>query len=366
MKNINFRNIIDDALFPLMRERCVMLNLPYYPNPGDCMIWMGMEQFMHRHGIECIYRSSAETFLYRPLTDDVVICFVGGGNFGDVWNEEEQLVCKVSQLYPKNRIVVFPQSVHYCDEKRLLSESAILSLHSDLHICARDKASYKLLNLHFSQNNILLVPDMALYLHFSHVPSVNEKRNLLFLKREDKEAVDYNCWSINNADITDWPMMDLTKINVQNNILSNRMRHWFLRHLGKFINEKNVIFIYRLCSIKFLKAIENKSCPIDERWLNVLAELWYIEYLAKTKTTNFIMMLDWFAYKFFMPIQVQYAAQYINQYKRVITTRLHGGILAFLLQKEVDFIDNSYGKISAIVDLWLSNFTNVRMMRVNS
>ena len=366
MKNLSFRNIIDDALFPLMRERCVMLNLPYYPNPGDCMIWMGMEQFMHRHGIECIYRSSAETFMYRPLTDDVVICFVGGGNFGDLWNKEEQLVCKVSQLYPKNRIVVFPQSVYYCDEKRLLSESAILSLHSDLHICARDKASFKLLNLHFSNNNILLVPDMALYLHFSHVPFVKEKRSLLFLKREDKEAIDYTHWIINDADISDWPMMDLTKINAQNKNLSSRIRHWLLRHMGKFIKEKNVILIYRLCSIKFLKTIENRSCPIDERWLDVLAELWYIKYLTKNQTPTFMMLLDWFAYKFFMPIQVQYAAQYINQYERVITTRLHGGILAFLLKKDVDFIDNSYGKISAIVDLWLSNFTNVRMMRVNS
>ena len=77
------------------------------------------------------------------------------------------------------------------------------------------------------------------------------------------------------------------------------------------------------------------------------------------------MVLDWLAYNFFMPIQVHYAAQYINQYERVITTRLHGGILAFLLQKEVDFIDNSYGKISAVVDLWLSNFTNVRMLKEN-
>jgi hypothetical protein len=88
--------------------------------------------------------------------------------------------------------------------------------------------------------------------------------------------------------------------------------------MGKFIKEKNVILIYRLCSIKFLKTIENRSCPIDERWLDVLAELWYIKYLTKNQTATFMMLLDWFAYKFFMPIQVQYAAQYINQYELIV------------------------------------------------
>lgn len=363
MKNVNFRDIIDNTFLPLMGKKCVMLNLPYYPNPGDCMIWMGMEQFMNRHGIECVYRASAETFVYRPLPCDVVICFVGGGNFGDLWNEEEQLVCGVSKLYPHNRIIVFPQSVHYCDEKRLLSESNTLSQHSDLHICARDEKSYQLLKSYFSQNNILLAPDMALYLEFPFKELIEDKGKLLFLKREDKEAINYGRWNITNADIMDWPMMDLKNIDIINDTFINKMRHRLLRQLVKFVGTKNVVFMYSLCSVRFLKSIDNNSYSINDRCMSVLAEIGYLKYLAKNKSATSLILVDWFAKNYFLPIQITCALDFINQYNHIITTRLHAGIMAILLDKEVEFIDNSYGKISATYQSWLADLPNVKLYK---
>ena len=50
---------------------------------------------------------------------------------------------------------------------------------------------------------------------------------------------------------------------------------------------------------------------------------------------------------------------YRSGYKNIYTTRLHGLILAALLGKETYFLDNSYGKVSAVYDTWLKDVDNV-------
>ena len=72
--------------------------------------------------------------------------------------------------------------------------------------------------------------------------------------------------------------------------------------------------------------------------------------------------MDWFAYTYVMPMQIAYAMEFIGQYDRVITTRLHSGVLAMLMGKDVEFVDNSNGKISALYDTWLNEATNVKMI----
>ena len=73
---------------------------------------------------------------------------------------------------------------------------------------------------------------------------IEDKGKLLFLKREDKEAINYGRWNITNADIVDWPMMDLKNIDVMNDTFINKMRHRLLRQLVKFVGTKNVVFMY--------------------------------------------------------------------------------------------------------------------------
>lgn len=51
--------------------------------------------------------------------------------------------------------------------------------------------------------------------------------------------------------------------------------------------------------------------------------------------------------------------EFVSQYKAVYTTRLHVMILSVLLEKPVQFIDNSYGKLSSFYDTWLKNCRGV-------
>ena len=360
---MNFREAIDRVLAPLMSAKCAMLNLPYYPNPGDGMIWLGMEQFMAKHGVECVYRASAETFEYRELGADVTICFVGGGNLGDLWyKKEEQPVCKVARMYPNNRIVVFPQSVFYESEERMFQDAKVLAQHPDLYICARDKQSYALLKEHFSKNHILLVPDMALYLELNIAPMANTNRTL-FLKREDKEACDYTGLEIGDAEISEWPMMVFDKdIESRYKEETALRRKWFML-LSKIMPSSCTVGIYQLLSKDFWARVMHGNLTQYERWQNILCEFVFIYFAAAERGRGLNSLFDWFARTYFMPELVNYAMNFINQYDKIITTRLHSGVMGMQLRKEVVFVDNSYGKISALYEAWLRGEKNVSMKK---
>ncbi|MBX3618894.1 MAG: polysaccharide pyruvyl transferase family protein [Rhizobacter sp.] len=55
--------------------------------------------------------------------------------------------------------------------------------------------------------------------------------------------------------------------------------------------------------------------------------------------------------------------RFFGQLSAVRTNRLHAGVAAALMGCEVTYLDNSYGKISAVYDAWMSHLPSVRFER---
>lgn len=341
-----FREIIFNNISTLVGKRCVMPDLPYYSNVGDLLIWEGMEQFLKDNGTDCLWRSSVSTFEYKELPDDVTICLVGGGNFGDLWRGLQEFKNKIIKLYPKNRIVIFPQSVHYDDMQLCKEDSEVFAAHKDVHICVRDKKSFDFLKENFPTCDVVLVPDMALYLEFEHNQSKTGRT--LFLKRNDKESVDYSGFSTEKMDVMDWPMHQ-SDSQIKWGFL-DKIRHKMLRNeVGKCDNSKAIRQLER----KFAKTISPKEINISKKWQKVANELAYLSYLNKQKFPKKLnKIIDWFVRNYYQPLTINYGVDFINQYDVVYATRLHAAVLGYLLGKEVHLIDNSYGKISSFFDTW--------------
>lgn len=341
-----FREIIYNNLSPLVGKRCVMPDLPYYSNVGDLLIWEGMERFLNDNGTECLRRSSVSTFEYKEIPEDVTICLVGGGNFGDLWRGLQEFKNKIIEQYPYSRIVVFPQSVFYINKQLCKEDAEVFAAHKDVHICVRDKKSYVFLKENFTNCDVLLVPDMALYLEFN-ANSVKTDRKL-FLKRNDREAIDYSGFNTEGMEVSDWPMH-----NLDNQIkwyFTDKIRHKALRNtIGKSDDTKTKRQLER----KFAKTISPKDDNISDRWQKVDNELAYLSYLNKQKFPKKLnAIIDWFVRNYYQPLTIQYGVDFINQYDVIYATRLHAALLGYLLGKEVHLIDNSYGKISAFFDTW--------------
>lgn len=298
------RDLIVNTLTPLISDSYVLWDLPYYTNIGDILIWEGTENFLKQLSSQCISKCSYQTFSYKPLPKDTTILLQGGGNFGDLWRVHQEFRLKIVELYPDNKIIILPQSVHYQDTKILERDAELMGKHSNLTICVRDTKSWDILGSYFYKNNLLLLPDMAFCISQQTLNQYSGKSTskVLYLKRNDIEfcAKNYESYIIEDlhlVDIRDWPTMEFIYIR--------------FKILGKLINFQQ----YKLA--------------------NAFASIFLKTYLIKK------------------------GGRFLCRYNKIYTTRLHVAILAILLNKPFVFFDNSYGKNRFFYETWLKDLDNI-------
>jgi pyruvyl transferase EpsO len=187
-------------------------------------------------------------------------------------------------------------------------------------ICVRDNKSLELAKKYFSNNKILLIPDMAFCIDMSKWQSSINKAtstNCLFVKREDKElSSDLSNEIIpDNAIVSDWPTINN---NVCKNIIKTGGR---LEHFDSIFGTQFKRFFYKI-------------------------------------------FVDPFFYHFIRPRFVKIAIVFLSKYHTIYTTRLHVSILSVLLEKKNTIIlDNSYGKNSAFYETWLSDVDGLELYK---
>lgn len=295
---------------PLIKEDFVYLDLPYHNNIGDTLIWEGTLAFFKHLSHKCIYRAAVPTFKSSNIpADRGTILLHGGGNFGDLWPEHQLFRMDIIQKYPKHRIIILPQTFYYSDELLMKKDAEIMAKHPDLHICARDHKSLALLQEHFGENNILLVPDMAFCIPQKTVDKyrVKEEDKTLILKRADKELPEGSVEKLqpagSNVEIRDWPSLEIDNPP----------------------------------SVKLYALLNNK-------------------YSSRG-------MVDWYAHHFFKNKLLKIGVAFVSQYNEIYTTRLHVAILAVLLHKHCYFLDNSYGKNSTFYDTWFKDLEDITFLK---
>ena len=306
------RKIIDTNLLPIIGKRVVLLEVPYYLNIGDLLIWKGELEFLKRNKKEVLYSSSSYNMDFsKKIDSNVTILLQGGGNFGDLWKEPHDFRKKVIEQYPKNKIVIFPQTIFYTEEKALLEDVEFFSKYRNVIICARDERSYNILQKNFV-NKSLLLPDMAFYINIkTHI--LNKSERVLYAQRLDEESLKEMSFKgiPQNAEVHDWPTFE------------------GLRNVSSFLS-----YITRCAQI--------------------------VDRLCGTKLC--IKITDYYWLKIRMPKFIKIGIDFINEYGVIYTTRLHIGILGLLLGKQVFFLDNSYGKLSGFYNSWLKNIKNASLV----
>lgn len=308
-KITELKNKITEELTSLIRGDYVLLNLPYYENIGDTLIWEGEEAFLSKLPYKCLYRSSIGSYRANKNIDAATtILMQGGGNFGDLWDGHQQFRIDIITKYLANQIIIFPVTVHYSNKDEIVKDAQLMGQHENLTICVRDKNSYDLLTQYFS-NNILLLPDMAFCIDPIQLKKYLSKstKETLLLKRTDKELsaeYDYKQHITQNGtiDVLDWPTKQKGNL------------------IQKIIN----------------RPLHRKS--------------------------PFKSFADYYAYNFYRPYLIKKGVQFLSSYNNIYTTRLHGAILSTLLQKPYTFFDNSYGKNKGFFDAWLSDVDGINFI----
>ncbi len=299
------RNKVRLSVGPLITGDYAVLDLPYYDNPGDTLIWEGTLEFLKEIRGKCRYAAGKDNYVPGKVKPGLTVLLQGGGNFGDLWPAHQEFRKRVIESCRDNRVIVLPQSVHYQDYANLKADAEFFKAHPGVIICVRDRKSQEILEADFP-NRILLVPDMAFFADVAKYRGAvaSESGRTLLAKRVDKEAPADADFSVvpGAAEIRDWPMVETYPASLYEG-LEHKLRR----------------------------------CRRVKKWFGV-------DLAART--------VDRYWHRVMRPAYVREAVEFIDRYDEVWSTRLHVTILSMLLGKRVHVIDNSYNKTRNFLETW--------------
>lgn len=313
---IKLRETLKKTLSNIIGKKVALFGMPFHGNIGDSLIALGELHMIRDLRLKCVYKRQLLDGIteFPKLSKDITILFQGGGDFGDVWPLIHQDRLKIMEHYRDHRIIVLPQSIKYNDDITMRAECLELSCFPDLHICCRDKESYRIMK-DMGLKNPYLLPDMAFYIDqkklIKHI--IRPKFKRLYLKRIDKEF-SKNDFISDEDIVSDWPLID-----------------------NKF------------CAFRFNMRLNAITGMVYKRGYNNIGD-------TVQKFSN------WINCEFMYDRIASCGVRFLSEYDDIIVTRLHAAILAVLIGKQVTLLDNSYHKNKRFYDSWLVDVKDVKFI----
>ncbi len=191
-----------DFSFSYVQKQCegsskkyFLLNTPDYMNLGDHAITIAESKFLTETVGDFIEVGSnicnieGLKKLHSLVKPDDVIFIQGGGNMGSLWRFCEENIRNIVELFRKNKIVIFPQSVYYENTEDALESffksKQCYDKHENLLICSRDRRSYEFVNKSYKCNSMLL-PDVVLTMDYN---CKSTRAGIGLILRDDKEKL---------------------------------------------------------------------------------------------------------------------------------------------------------------------------------
>lgn len=232
-------------------KKFFVFGTPIHGNLGDHAIIYAAQKFLEGN-FENYKVIEVDSFLVkwfigvfkRIIKKDDLIFINGGGFMGSLWLNEEGMVRTVITSFKDNKVIVLPQTIYFSDDesgKEALEDSRkSYNSNKNLVICCREKFSYDFMKKEFPNLNIMLVPDMVLYL------DVNDKKlernNALFCIRRDKEKVNYDFDKIKTYLAEKYKFnIDYTDTVVENKIYSKQRENDLNNKLEEFSKYKIIV-----------------------------------------------------------------------------------------------------------------------------
>ncbi|MCY6383476.1 polysaccharide pyruvyl transferase family protein [Hoeflea prorocentri] len=292
--NSSAKGYIEQALSGLAPGKpYAIVDYPNYANPGDCAIWLGARRALESiYGYAPAYVSTVRQFdarRCREKTSEGTIFFLGGGNFGSLYEKHHRMRLRALDKIADLRIVLLPLSVAERDpgNPALIAETrSVVERCLNLKVLVRERNSMKQLRETYRIEG-QLCPDTA---HWCHISDARPTTEAVGLFRKDGEALPGASGNhLPSGDVFDWR------------------------------DNRTIMQMNRLGKISPL---------IPSRRLRLAA----FDSVAKSK--------------------VKAASKLLGRGNRVLTDRLHGVILASLMKREVAAADNKTGKVGAYVNTW--------------
>jgi exopolysaccharide biosynthesis predicted pyruvyltransferase EpsI len=162
---------------------------------------------------------------------------------------------------------------------------------------------------------------MAFALEVKPCRTNNNEKNVLFVKRHDKESpLSYDGLGLTDCDISDWP-------TINKPLLSMRF--------AKF------------CSKAIIKGGRILHLPED----NLI------------RLSQWVSRISW--HHIIKRQLIKSGISFLSPYQVIYAPRLHAGILAYMLGQDVVLIDNPNHKLKNFFDTWFKDVSSVKLIELS-
>lgn len=226
------------------------MNTPSYGNLGDQAIAIAEIALLKEHAkeyaileLEDSWIKSTIKYWTRIINKRDIICITGGGYLGDLWMHEEEFVEQVLKKFPKNKVVIFPQTIYFRDESNVeKSKIAYQNHQGELIFFARDMNSFAFLqSQNFRITKLEYVPDMVLNYEY-HTQQMRGDKVLLCFRDDVEQEVSQEIkdgikeW-ISNNQLSYFE----TSTNIQGRVDTSNREQLVKEKLDEFASAKFVI-----------------------------------------------------------------------------------------------------------------------------
>ena len=288
--------------------RLYLLNIPSHGNLGDHLLSVAEHKFLNDRfpNLRIVPVTSSDLYysirfsLGTVRTNDI-LCITGGGFLGSLYEEEERFLT-ILKLFPKNKVIVLPQTIYYEDTNRgheaLKKATTYYQAHDNLYVVARDRNTFDLLKnvlMYGREENIAFTPDLALYLS---VPYDFERDGILYCLRRDAEINESND-AILNALTKQIETLNVTKeytdTYVPYSIPYELERREVENKLIQFAHAKLVItdrlhgMIFSAITGTPVIAMDNISGKVGQVYEQWIKDLNYVRFLSNMDDSNDIV-----------------------------------------------------------------------------
>lgn len=301
----NFFSFSLNVYSHIIQSDYVFYGIPHHGNAGDMMILEAELDILKQIKYNCLLYGNQYNYEKINLTDKTVL-ISGSGSYGDVDNDYiNKFINKIICDYDNNDILIFPSSMYWKKEENIVKHANILKQHKgNIHLCCRDINSYNFAIKHFGN-----ISNVKLYL----LPDV------------------VLTWNINDF---------IKKHNIQ---IPGKIKNTL--YISRNDNEKNIIYDKKIDDKQDWPTLSIGKY-IQKHIDNVSKDIW-LKYIKDE------ILID--------------AISFVLPYKTVVSDRMHGFVLAMLLDKQSILLDNTYHKCSGLYNTWIknNNFNNTSIITSN-
>ena len=270
-------------------DSVVLMDVPDYANSGDSAIFLGLLNYLEAAGIEVTGAYSRGTMSHKAIKNADVVAFLGGGSFGGLSPESDELRLWVAaNMKIGSLLIQCPQSVVFTSTERQNDITQALLKPKNFRFAARDIASQELLKSAGLESK--LVPDSSHFLNLQSVSNVTRGK-IVYLVREDGESTGHHIDTIDSK----WNQ-DSFSLKISRGV----------RLLGRYSER-----------------LATRVNPTVDEWKSI----------AQARLNR--------------------ALAQIGDAEIVVTNRLHGMLLSRMSGKPVVYFDNTNRKLTAYMQTWM-------------